>query len=174
MNRIFITCILFSFIYCYRLRRREPLTELSDNMLVSIYIRKENFYISRHNTEVRTSQALRANEQFRLIKSNNFWCFEHNNNYISIDATTCPIEDRENCANVKMSNECGENEQFEIINKADVGKEFFTIRNVKHDLYLSIKELMQSLEAIGNRGIVIAQSEPMMFEFMNATLGHVI
>ena len=68
MNKIFIMSILLTLIYTYRLRSSNSLHEISDNSLVAIYHRKEKLYISSDGSGVTTSQSLRANEQFMLVK----------------------------------------------------------------------------------------------------------
>ena len=79
MNRIFVTIILLSIIYSLRLRSKQPLTEISENMILALFSSKEKLYISTTGEKITTSTTLRANEQFKLIKSNDYWCFESNN-----------------------------------------------------------------------------------------------
>jgi hypothetical protein len=152
-------------------------TDISDNKLIAIYYPKEKLFVSTNGEKITTSQCLRANEQFKLIKSNDYWCFQSNNyakSYISLNNSTCTINDKQGYT-ISTNNICSDNEKFEIIKRADIGEEYFSIRSVKYNLFLHIENYIRSFEASGNKGIVYGDIDSnSFFVFMNATQGDVI
>ena len=176
MHKLLIGILLLNCLLCANLKTKakQPISNLSDNILIGIFNVDEKLYVSTNGTTISTSSQLRANEQFILKRSQNFWCFESNNymgKYISLNISSLK--------NVSISCECGENEQFDIINRVDIGKEYYAIRSVKYDVYITIERNETLYEAMEDNGNVNAQNlvfntTVVLFQFMNATKGDVM
>jgi hypothetical protein len=175
MHIFLIALFIFKHIYSNETKLRDQaLTDICENELIAIFNPEEKLYISTNGTSITTSMTLRSNEQFKLIRFGNFWCLESNNfkeDYISISINEAN--------NVTISKKCGENEQFDIINRVDVGKEYYALRSVKYNVFLCVERNATSNESFRDNGHVNVQQSAVnegdiLFEFMNATRGDVM